>query len=532
MRVVRPRLRIFKALLVSVLVVGSLLVGLAIITVKVFDEWIIEEAAGKNRHAEFLRTAAAVSGVLSEEGLRNILVLERVIQNILELRPGIRWLDVFEIGPDGATLITSSRSMDRTDMLSGDNLNEIAAGRSVAAFDGASPERAWIITAPITLNGTIVGAIRGRFSITKYDELILKQRQLAILAAIGAIVLTSAVFLVLIRIQIHRPISQLLETMEKVGSGDLSLRAPLTGPLEIQKLSQQFNHMLHQVRAAIATKESLIDEVRQLNATLEERVLSAVSQLRLTSEKLVQSQIQAERNEKLAALGEISAVIAHELGNPLNAISGRLQLMDDTSDLPQREKHLGIIRAQLDRMAAAIRHILDSTRLDLKSGPVSLNEVVHEVLSLVQTPRMRFNTHLAHDLPNVEVNNLSLHGLLLNLVTNALQAMPNGGVLTVTTHVTCHEVLNGHVILRGPSTEHPMARLLVEDSGRGIPPHLLQRVSQPFFTTRHKEGGTGLGLAICRRVVASAGGRFAVKSDVELGTTFTIDLPLWDESTR
>jgi signal transduction histidine kinase len=512
--------------------VGSLLVGLAIITVKVFDQWIIEEAAGKNRHAEFLRTAAAVSGVLSEEGLRNILVLERVVQNILELRPGIRWLDVFEIGPDGATLITSSRSMDHTDLLSLDTLKEIAAGRSVAAFDGASPERAWIITAPITLNGTVVvGAIRGRFSITKYDELILKQRQLAILAAIGAIIFTSSVFLILIRIQIHRPISQLLDTMEKVGSGNLSLRAPLTGPLEIQKLSQQFNHMLDKVRAAIATKESLIDEVRQLNATLEERVLSAVHQLRLTSEKLIQSQIQAERNEKLAAVGEMSAIIAHELGNPLNAISGRLQLMDDTSDVLQREKHLGIIRAQLDRMAAAIRHILDSTRLDLKSGPVSLNEVVQEVLSLVQTPRMTFNAHLAHDLPNVEVNNLSLHGLLLNLVTNALQAMPNGGVLTVTTLVTCDEALNGHVILRGPSAAHPMARLLVEDSGRGIPPDFLQRVSQPFFTTRHHEGGTGLGLAICRRVIASAGGRFAVKSDVGMGTTFTIDLPLWDEST-
>lgn len=525
------RLRIFKAIFVSVLVVGSLLVGLAIATVKIFDKWIIEEAAGKNRHAEFLRAAAAVSNVLSEEGLHDVALLERVIQNILELRPGIRWLHVFDVGNGKARLVTSSRATEVPDIFSEAEISEIAAGRSVARFDGDSPERAWIITAPISLNGVIVGAIRGRFSITKYDELIFKQQQLAILAAIGAIVLTSAVFLALIRIQIHRPISRLLATMEKVGSGDLSLRATVDGPLEIQELSRKFNQMLHQVREAIVAKESLIDEIRQLNATLEERVASAVHQLRVTSDKLVQSQLQAERNEKLAALGEISAVIAHELGNPLNAISGRFQLLEDTSDVAQREKHLAVIKTQIDRMTTAIRHILDSTRVNLHTDPVSLTLAVHEVLSLVQAPGVTFTSHLARDLPDAEVNRMSLHGLLLNLVTNALQAMPNGGVLTVTTRVTCNEPLEGHVIVRG-STQHRMARLLVEDSGKGIPSDILERVCEPFFTTRHKDGGTGLGLAICRRMVASAGGRFAVQSEVGRGTKFTVDLPLWNESIR
>lgn len=532
MRLSFTRFRIFKAIFVSVLVVACLLVGLAITTVKVFDKWVIEDAAGKNRHAEFLRAAAAVSGVLSEEGLHNILVLERVIQNVLELRSGLRWLEVFEVTSGKATLITSSRSTSLTAMLSPADLHELTAGRSVATFDSASAERAWIIAAPITLQGAIVGAIRGRFSITKYDELIFRQRQLAIFAAIGAIAVTSAVFLLLIRIQIHRPISHLLNTMAQVASGDLSLRARVGGPLEIQELSRTFNDMLHQVREAVVGKELLLDEVRQLNATLEERVARAVTELRRTNDKLVQSKIAAERNEKLAALGEVSAVMAHELGNPLNAISGRLQLIEDTPDVGQHEKHLEVIKAEIDQMAAAIRHILDSTRLDLQTSPVSLNQAVQDVLSLVQTSRVAFKAHLAEDLPDVELNNVSLHGLLLNLVTNALQAMPNSGVLTVTTRATYKQALEGYVIVRGPSADQPMARLLVQDSGTGIPPDILERVCEPFFTTRHKAGGTGLGLAICRRVIGSGGGRFAVKSDVGIGTTFTIDLPLWEESTR
>lgn len=527
MRVALSRLRIFKAIFVSVLIVGSLLVVLTIITVKVFDRWIIEEAAGTNRHAEFLRAAAAVSSVVSEEGLHNA-ALEQVIQDILDLRPGLRWLHVFEMTDGRASVVASSRTAEVAAPLIQADASEIAAGRSVARFDGDSQERAWIITAPISSNGAIVGAIRGRFSITKYDELIYKQQQLAILAAIGAIVLTSAAFLVLIRMQIHRPISHLLSTMEKVGSGNLTLQAPLHGPLEIQELSRKFNGMLQQVREAVVAKESLIAEVRQLNATLEERVSGAVSQLRVTRDKLAQARIQAERNEKLAALGEISAVIAHELGNPLNAISGRLQLMESTCDGVQREKHLTVAKGQVDRMAAAIRHILESTRVDLKAGPANLNQIVQEVLSLVQTSHITFNAHLAQDLPDVEVNAVSLHGLLLNIVTNAVQAMPAGGILTVVTRVTYNEALEGYFILNGPPAGHPMARLLVKDTGRGIPPDLVHRVVEPFFTTRHKEGGTGLGLAICRRVVASASGRFAVKSDVGVGTIFTIDLPLWD----
>ncbi|WP_447978364.1 ATP-binding protein [Candidatus Nitrospira bockiana] len=526
-------LRLFNALVISVLIVGIVLVALAVATVKALDRLIIEEAAARHRHAEFLRAAAAVGRALVRaEDVRKPSLLDRVLNDILELRPGIRSVEVLALDSGRATSVISKGAGRPAGLLTAHEVDQIEAGHVVSHFDDAADERAWLIAAPIRFGASTIGAIRGRFSISKYDALIVEQRQVAKIVGIGAIVVTSIAFLVLIRIQVHRPIARLLETMEQVGSGQLALQAPVVGPVEISRLARTFNDMLRQIQEGIREKEALVHEIRRLNSSLQERVASAVSNLDEANRKLVKAQIEAERNEKLAALGEMSAVMAHELGNPLNAISGRLQLIDAATDLKDHRRHLQVVRSEIDRMTTVIRHILHSTRVEAAVSSVDMNEVIREVLALLPPHPARITTDLRVDVPGVAINRASLHGLVLNLVTNALQAMEGGGELGIVTRLCRDEALLGHVILQGGVGAGPLARLIVKDTGPGVPEEFVRRMFEPFVTTRQEQGGTGLGLAICRRTVASVGGRLAVETAAGKGTAFTIDLPLWGEQTR
>ncbi len=526
--------RRYSGILAWVLTVGVILVSLTVATQDLLDEVVIEETAAENLQAEFLRVAASVSRIVNNArgDISNLSALRAAFRDIFELRPAIRILEVFEVSPGSGRLILSSDLHNSTQPLSAHERTEVSGGRSVAHFDGRTSDRAWVITAPIVEDGRVVGALRGRFSLSKYDRLIKKERELAKNVGVGAVSVTCLVFLALIRVKIHRPIHRLLQAMQSAGAGELNSPAPLVGPSDIQEVAIQFNRMLDRVREAIAEREHLLGEVRSFNETLMTRISEATEELRRTNATLVETRSQAERAEKLAALGELSAVVAHELGNPLNAIFGHLQMLTKAADRKEHERHVTIIRNEIERMVGILQHILESTRLLVQSVPVHLNEVINEVLTLLAPGlpgrRIAVKTNLMPYLPPVAGDRRTLHGMLFNLATNAFHAMPEGGELEIQTRQVADEDIEGTVVLRGSADVQARAvRLTVRDTGEGIPPEHVPRIFEPFFTTRHGEGGTGLGLAICHRVVAASGGRLAVRSTVGNGAMFTIDLPIW-----
>jgi signal transduction histidine kinase len=468
----------------------------------------------------------------SSGGTRDLPALRAAFQNILDLRPGIRSLGYYEIGPDSAVLILSTLPQETPRVLPLSERNEIAAGHPISHFDDSGRERAWVITAPVTYNDHVVGALRGRFSISKFDRLIEKEQRWASYVTIGAVAVTCLVFLALIRIKVHAPIHQLLLAMQRAEAGDLAAQAPVTGPRDIQDLAFQFNNMLGQIREIVAVKAKLLDEIRSFNETLTARVNGATEELRRANMRLVEAQIQAERAQKLAALGELSATVAHELGTPLSAISGHLQMLSGDVNPGDQERRLAVIRSEITRMIGTIRHILDSTQVQFRPAPVDLNAIIREGLALIapglQSRSIAVAAELAHPLPPVAGDRLSLQGLLSNLLNNAIQAMANGGELRVKTCQVPDGTIEGKVILPGsPEVTKRAVRLIVCDTGKGIPSEDIGKIFEPFFTTRHAEGGTGLGLAMSRRVVSSCGGRLAVQSAVGCGTMFTIDLPVW-----
>ena len=183
-------------------------------------------------------------------------------------------------------------------------------------------------------------------------------------------------------------------------------------------------------------------------------------------------------------------------------------------------------------MIEILHHILESTRVRIERSPVDVNAVIRDVLAVNAPGLPHRSIELVTDLPQglapVAADPHTLHGVIFNLVTNAIQAMPQGGELAICTRYIRNEKSEGTLVVAGtPELDDGAIRLLVRDTGHGIPPEYVQRIFEPFFTTRQAQQGTGLGLAICHRVVSSVGGRLAVQSVVGQGTTFTIDLPLW-----
>ena len=527
------RVRWFEGILVWVVIAGMVLVSLAIMLNHVLDRQIIEQTGAKNLHAEFHRAAGTVSRIISKSGdIRNISALEEVFQDIFELRPGVRRLSVFEILPDSSRRIYTSDSASAPTMLSQYERNEIAAGRSVTHFYKDGSDRGWMIGAPILVNGEVVGALRGRFSLWEYDELIRQEGQSAKDIGIGAVIISSLAFLLLVRIKVHRPIRQLLRTMRRAEAGDLTSHAPLMGPADIQEVAYQFNQMLDRFREALVAKEQLLGEVQGFNDTLVKTVAETREELHQANLLLVEARIRTERASKLAELGELSAVVAHELGNPLNAMSGHLQLFQKEMSPREPDRHLAIIRAEIDRMTSIIQHILASTRTEIQSAPVDLNAVIEDVQHLIvpslSRDRIVLKTDLAPSLPHVAGDQRALHGVIFNLVTNAMQAMPDGGELEIVTSPSIEGSAGNSVFFRGARLKDGAVRLTVRDSGCGIAPEHLSRIFDPFFTTRHDEGGTGLGLAMCQRVISSLGGRIGVESVFGHGTRFIVDLLPWE----
>ena len=228
-------------------------------------------------------------------------------------------------------------------------------------------------------------------------------------------------------------------------------------------------------------------------------------------EALEQAQQDLVKSERLAALGELAAVIAHEVRNPLGVIFNSLASLRRYALPGEAQKLLEFLGEESDRLNRLVGDLLDFARPhqpELHGEPLA--EVVAEALESaargVALPRVDVNLALASDLPMVLIDGPLMHQVVLNLVLNAIQAMPSGGTLTIAAE---HEP--------EPSLR---VRLDVTDTGPGFSPELADRIFEPFFTT--KATGTGLGLAVVKRILDAHRAQFGVRSTPGVGTTFSV----------
>jgi PAS domain S-box-containing protein len=246
----------------------------------------------------------------------------------------------------------------------------------------------------------------------------------------------------------------------------------------------------------------------------------ALTELQARTEELKATTQQLWQAAKLAGVGELAASIAHELNNPLGTVSLRVEgVLAKTPPDDPRRKPLEVIEQEVERMASLVANLLQFSRAG--RDQVSTVDVCEEVTKTVELishhlrkKRVQVDTDFDPAVPTIHADRQQLRQVLLNLFTNAADAMPDGGHLTP--HVHAGELPGGV----------PAVFIEVSDTGAGISPEHLARVCDPFFTTKEEGKGTGLGLAICRRIVDQHRGRLEVESRVGQGTTIRIALPI------
>ncbi|MDS1135449.1 sensor histidine kinase [Nitratireductor indicus] len=352
-----------------------------------------------------------------------------------------------------------------------------------------------------------VGFLEAPFTQAKYTTL------LTIAAAFLAITALSVPIFLRWARSIFQPLERMAGTISQVEGGDLGARTGILGvDDEIGRVAQHLDHLL----------ELLQERDRQLRAWNEElntRVEERTRELKLANRQLEATTKQLIMSEKLAAIGEITAGVAHEINNPIAVMQGNLevvrQVMGERADEARTEFRL--LDEQIHRISQIVTKLLQFAKPEEYAGFVERHapaQVISDTLPLVQ--HLLNKTGIAVERDDraerlVLMNRTELQQVLVNLIVNAVHAMPDGGTLTLKT---------------SDSDRDERAGLLLEvaDTGVGMSPDLLAKVFDPFFTTKRREG-TGLGLSISQTLISRQGGKISAVSEPGKGTVFSVWLP-------
>ncbi|MDT7778726.1 MAG: two-component system, NtrC family, sensor kinase [Acidobacteriota bacterium] len=345
------------------------------------------------------------------------------------------------------------------------------------------------------------------------------------LAPLAILAITLGVFL-LFRHFVHRPVGRLLDAMERVKAGDLSAETPESARDEIGTLTREFNRMLTRLREMTTEREAQ-------NQILGERVREATLELAERNEQLEERNLELYQTtrkltelERLAAAGQLAAQFAHEVGTPLNLISGHVQLLlaGPARDPGAERTRLETISAQIERIERIVRRMLDRTRPEAgEFVPLDLNVLLRRIFDATEptldVSHVKLTASLADDLPLIAGDADRLQQVFINLVNNALDAMRAGGELRVNTSFEAAAGGNGDAA--GAGSIH----VDFSDTGTGMSEEVRAHIFDPLYTTKERGRGTGLGLVVVRQVVGEHGGRIEVESETGRGASFRLTFP-------
>jgi two-component system, NtrC family, sensor kinase len=375
------------------------------------------------------------------------------------------------------------------------------------------------INVPESGGPTQIGAVSVLLNFDEKESSAAALRRLIWPLMLLAIIAITLMTYFLFRHIVYKPIDSLLLAMSKAEAGNLAVEVPAQSPDEIGLLTSRFNRMLGRIRQMTEqlNLEQRVLEVRVKEATAE--IAERKEQLEEANLELFEMQRQLTQLERLAAAGQLAAQFAHEVGTPLNLISGHVQLLRARATDERAIKRLDVIAGQIERITNIVRSMLASTRRPQPQFElVDLNVLLTRILDVTQPTLVARNveltTELSEGLPMIAADSDQLQQVFINLINNSLDAMPGGGHLQVRTINDDHSAL-----------------IELADSGEGIKDEQLDLIFEPMFTT--KQGlGTGLGLTVVKQIINEHNGSVEVESEPGRRTTFRIRLPITAASTE
>jgi two-component system NtrC family sensor kinase len=371
----------------------------------------------------------------------------------------------------------------------------------------------------VDLKGPWKGTLVMKWTLGPVESALQTERRVSLITGVVLLVALTLLSGLITNRVIGRPLEGLAVAMRDVEAGDLSRRIPVDTVDEFGRLSHGFNRMLERLSRADA-------QIRAFNQRLAGEIEAATHDLSEKNTTLNQlnrllGDMRRDNASKvrLAALGQLAAQLAHEIGTPLSSVSGHLQLALLQRDLqPVLRDRLEVSSREIERISRIVRDYLDSTRpLEPETQATDLPRLLDEAIELThavdsqvvgRAPVVREIDRQDAALRDLVTDPGLLRQILVNLLTNALDAVDRNGRVTV-----------------AASPEENNVLITVSDTGHGIPADDLKRIFEPFYTTKGRGKGTGLGLAICRQLVAALGGNISVESQPGRGSTFFVRLP-------
>lgn len=389
-------------------------------------------------------------------------------------------------------------------------LNEtLASGTLVKKVKPYRGKDHLFLSAPLYQGAEIRGALQAVLSLSDIEESMATFQHTLLVFTVTTALAFIVIGSVLLTRYLVKPLEKLIKATEDITEGYVPQPLETTGQNEIGTLSLSLARMTDKLKDDKQEIENHIHSLEESNAQLK------------------RAQHEVIRSEKLSSLGRLAAGVAHEIGNPIGIILGYVEILRQQDNTPvEHADALSRLENEVMRIDNIIRELLSFSRpTTVAPHPILVNSIIEDAASFIAHQkafrRIQLELHLAEDLPRVMADEGQLQQVLVNLFLNAMDAMPEGGTVSITTG---HSSL-GRTDFPESVSAPPAMSITVKDTGTGIEGKDLNKIFDPFYTTKCPGKGTGLGLSVCLSIVESFGGRLSVESPSGQGAIFRITLP-------
>lgn len=500
----------------TTLLAAALILLVMAATLGLFGSRVLANLRENQKELAELQAASLAEQISSQPSPRDYKDISDSVALVNQARPNIVAVRVWE--REGGVFIERVRNSEN--LPSVDLSEEIkSALRSGQTFreenSNAAGEIQYRVLVPVREQTRVSGAVEVVENLDTSWTLARRFVWTEIWLAAGSVILLSAAIYGLFNIFVYQPLELVVNAIRAAKAGDLNARVDLKSEDEIGELAAELNRMLAQISDMTAEREAQKD-------VLQERVLDATAELKLRNEQLERASRELWQTarkltelERLASAGQTAAQFAHEVGTPLNLISGHVQLLQmHLGENEAARKRLETITTQIERIEKIVRTMLDRTRFsETEFENLNLNALLQRIAEVIaptlEAKRVALTVDLNQNLPEIRGNADHLQQVFINLVNNALDAMPAGGDLLIKTDFDAAHV----------TTE-------ISDSGTGMNEATQARIFEPLFTTKQRGQGTGLGLVVVREILQEHDAEISVESEIARGTKFYLSFPI------